>query len=1151
MLPEKRFFSDGMDSDTNHRMLSDKSTLNVMNAGFGNSKYGRSLRIENRPGTTLISQSVYPPYGVHQCLGSAPDEARNRIVFINWNSSDDHGIYCFDYSDPTTPVIYAVLYDSQVIDGLGLSKNKRIDRDCKVVGDLFYWTDDLNRQRKINIEAGIKMNHASYVTDVARYDWPMNQEVISLIKRPPLLPLTITKVEQISSSIYNNFVKLFTGQFAYRYYYRDGETSVLSTYSTLANYNASDELFNRIDIVVPFNEYIDQDVQRVDLVKRIGNTNNYEVIFSWNKDIPSQAAQIVAHNAGTTQLTYNFYNDRRGEALGASYALKPFDSVPRRSKSLEYARGRILLGNNLIGYDTPTETSLSAAFRTSTEGATNQAVWWRFGFSTMGSPDNRYMVYVDTAGLAYNGWYEYNPYTSLSWPYPIPLPDTVAYATLVFIGSTASDAEMYLRSTWGATGALIFSEPVTFEPIDITAAPFTTSLVGNRCFKTDAPYQIGIVFYDFADRKSGVLTSDSLIYRTPDRAYDTIAYTTALNWTLSNTNALAEIPEWATHFSIVINKCLRTRFFMQSRVTNLTYATKDADGEYVFNTSAYAATNAGVAVDLRLLVSNGMGYTYTQGDLIKLYLDGSGTIYTLSIVAQSGNWIICELADLGAIGDTGSPYTTALFEIYTPYQPLTSEPYFEVGQTYLISNPGTALREYNVTTGSIGGDVTLLERDNGSDTYLTENMSPNDTFYTVWDTDAGRLNLVTNIGESEEPNTIAYSNVYVVGTSINGLSSFDALDEKNVPNECGAISKLQLTSKVSEQGTVLLAICEKETASLYLSELQLVGAAQNAFIASAPEVIGTINSLKGSYGTTQKSSVHEYKGAVRFIDVLNSSIVEYSVNGLEPVSRYNQERFFERYCSEFLEATNGNLDNINGFHHIPSCVDPFHKEFVVTLPALIYENYADVLPSYSGVVPSYATSIINRFDLFDRLGKTMAYQFNDNKWGQNFEYMGEWYENLQNTLFAWKNGQIYIHNSDTTNWNRFYGTDYPIRLCLTGNLNPSALKVLNNTSIESNLAPDYTVAMTQHPNEQITDLTVGDYTDEEGFYYADFFKDRMSPNASGLPDERLYTGDDLTDVVFLVMYEWQAYNQLFWCNFINISYSLSRGQKAITTPINT
>ena len=1149
MLPEKRSFFSGMNGDISPRLLDDKSSLNIMNARQGSSAFGRSGRLENLPGSTLITQSVYPPYGTQQTIGSTFDARRGRLIYVNYSTSDDHGIYAYDL---VSEITYAVLYDSQVTGGLGLSQNSRIDRNIKVIGDLLYWTDDLNRQRKINIESGIKTNLASYDTDYDAYEYPMNPEVISLLKRPPLVPLIITKTEQTSPVLDNNFIRNFAGQFLYRYYYKDGETSVVSVYSELAPYNSADQDYNAIDVIFPLNEYIDQDVQRIDLIVREGNTNNFYVIRSWNKDIYADDQAIISHNAGTTALTYRFYNDRLGEFLDyPGYVFKPFDSVPIKSKTLEIAKNRLYLGNNVIGYDTPIISSLGAVFQTQTEGATVSGTWWELQWrpSPFGSPNTYYVLYLDSIG-ADNGYYGYLPFpgptgTPSSPPF---LPVIADYPTeLALAGYNYTDVLLYF--SLDPAGYVNFIPMI--DVAEITNPPSTATLVGEGAFKDDASYQIGIVFYDFGDRKCGVLSTDDLILTTPDRTYDAITFTVSLDWSLANTNAVNEIPDWATHYSIVITKCLTTRYFVQSRVKNITYATKDEDGLYLFNTDTYDITNNGVALDITLLNGYGMGYVFADGDLVKVYIDGDATVYTLAIIAQDGNWIVAELQDLGTLGDTAGPKTDALFEIYTPYRASVTEPFYEVGQTFTIDNPGELTREYSTLNGSIGGDITMLNRSDGSVDYLTQNMSPNDKFYLNWYTDSGRANFVSPIGQTEEPNTVAFSNTYIIGSRLNGLSSFDPLSEKEIPLECGEIQKLQLTSKVqNEQGVVMLAICQRETASLYLGEVQQYGSNQQTTLTVSEQVIGTINVLKGSRGTSNPETVIAYKGMVDFLDVINGKWVQYSNNGLEDVSAYGQERLFKRYCDEYFVSSPGNLDNINGFHHIPTCIDPFHKEFIVTLPALIYENYANILPSYGGVVPDYATSILDRFDIFDQLGKTMAFQFENNIWGNNYEWTPEWWESGNNGLFAFKNGYLYSMYTDTTNWNTVFGVQYPVRICTMGNANPSALKVLNSTALESNAIPDYTVALTTWPNTQITDLAEDDWVDDGGVYYASFLKDRLSPNSSGTADEKLYDGDDLTDFVLAIMYEFQQYDALFFCNFIDISYSYSRGNKPIMQPIN-
>lgn len=1129
MLIEKRGFFEGMDGDTSQRLLSDKAALNIMNGRMTVSKYGRTGRVENVPGNTLVQQSVRPPYGQDQTIGSAVDLDSSRLIFFNYNTFQDHGIYCYD---PSNNTIYAVLYDSQVLGGLGFSRNSLI-HSARVENGCLYWCDSTNNEpRRIDINASIEMNHPGTFPEVQPYQYPMSQSVLYWIRRQPGLPLTFEK--DTDAGYENNFIEKEAFLFSWRYIYRNYEISTLSGWSLLANYNVSGDTYNFISISAPLEETIDQDVIQVDFVAKFLNGGKSFVIKSWNTEITNDRNAIYQHNNDSIPLSFDFYNDTTGISLDDAYSVKPYDSVPIYAQTIEMARNRAFMCNYTIGYDTPILTSLTAEVQNSDIG-TLMGVWIQVDNVFPGPEVFTYYFFCISDPIGY--------YTYTSDPPQA----TVDFTNLTLVASNPTAFEAYVRSTY-PNGELVFSsEGSTSEVIN---GPPVPSLSGTTAFKSAATYQLSIHFNDHAGRKCGILTSDSLKLTIPEKEYSQQLYATGINWFLGNTNAINEIPEFAYSYSINITKCLTTRFFLDAKVKNITYVTKVvATGEYEFNTSAYSASANGIGIDITLLNAYGMGYTFADGDLVKVY---KGTdVYILSIIAQEGNWIICELQNLGAIGNTASPYTTALFEIYTPYKPSTSEPHYEVAQIFEVTNPGTSSRQYSVLTGTIGGDITLLSRNDGSGDYITENMSPNDTYPYNWNTNSGRPNFIDTIGQQVKTNDIAYSDTYIQGGKVNGLSTFEALNTKSITAECGDISKLQLADKISEdQGNVMLAICEHQTASLYLGEEQLVGASSNAFVAQSSSVIGTINILKGSYGTTKPESVFEYLGLIFFFDLKNGCYVQYSVNGLDEVSKYRQDRFFKRYSDAYLEASMNNLDNINGFHHIRSIINPLTKEVLVTLPALIYENYAETLPSYSEV-PSYATSIINRFDIYDQLGKVMSFMFQENKWGNNYEALPEWSEYLENKLYTFKNGDLYVHDNDTVNWNRFYGVNYPIRICFTGNLNPSAIKVLGSIALESNAIPDFTVAMTTFPNTQITDLAADDYTDMGGVYDATFFKDRLSPNSTGTADERLYTGDDLTDYVFYIMCEWQQYESLFFINFGDIGYDYSRGNKQIINPINS
>jgi hypothetical protein len=99
--------------------------------------------------------------------------------------------------------------------------------------------------------------------------------------------------------------------------------------------------------------------------------------------------------------------------------------------------------------------------------------------------------------------------------------------------------------------------------------------------------------------------------------------------------------------------------------------------------------------------------------------------------------------------------------------------------------------------------------------------------------------------------------------------------------------------------------------------------------------------------------------------------------------------------------------------------------------------------------------------------------------------------------------------------------------------------------METSVAPDFTVVYTTLPNTQITDLTSSDYVSQEGILYGRLFRDRLSPNATGTPDQKLMTGDILISQIPQIMAEFQQYSSIIYINFVDVGFNLSRGQNFI------
>jgi len=1035
-LSEKKYFASqdgGLNADDVDIAIGLNQWVNAENIRVGSTDKGVTGVMESIGGTLLKSE-IQPSVTFIQ-IGSAVDTHNNRLFYFLYNKyTPDHKIMCYDVDDDTT---YTVLLSTQVTGGLSFSKDYPI-HSAKVVGNLLYWTDGLNEPRRINVEAALKLNNPSYVTDEAAYTAPLNQAVIKLIRRPPGRVLALNPLTEGGRP---NFMKLFAGQFAIRYVYRDGEVSVIGPPSDMFNYrlnivnpsgaisDTTDSVSMEINTPALSGEYIDQDVQIVQYLVRYNNNPQYFVIKEWNKDNTAEAAEIAAYNAGGT-LSFTFYNDKIGVPVSSEDSVKPSDSVPLVSETLETGLNRLFLGNNTLGYDTPTETSLTAA---------------------------------PSAGASVS--------------------------------------------------------------------------TGTEIFKSYSTYQVGIRFRDNEKRACGVLTNDGLIVTIPDRGdYNTNSFVQYIQFALSNTNAINEIPDWAYYYDILITKNLRTRYFVQWLPNSIKYVVKNLDGTFTY-INTYSAQVFGIAFGTAYLSSQGagQGVSFTQGDKVRFYTDGLSAAPTdLEVITQDADYIICVPYNLGEANAISGLFV----EYYTPYFQSGNELFYTTPACFQVLAPGTDSRQYSTLSGDLEGDVFFVSRVTPvfPATYFTESMSPNDNKWQDWFRIYGEANIVTSLGQVQKSTSVKWSNTLIQGTSVNGLSTFDALDEKLLPLDMGALKKLQQTSKVQQQGNIMLAIGEDETASLYLGEVQVLGSDQNAFLASSPNVIGTVNILKGNFGTLNPESVTEYRGNVYWVDVANGRVVQYSSNGLYPISNYKMTRFWKLFCDQFRSMTAAEIEALGGRPFIFTTVDPYHDELLISIPKLLSDPPKGYLPDYP--------SIVYPFDIWDGLGKTVVYKLstNPNFWMGSYSFNPEGFVTLGSNLYSFKNGQLYLHNQ-TTNYNRFYDDEvkYASKVMAIFNQQGNIPKSYNTIKVEANLIPSFTYFRSESPYVQASDLMDYDYTNYEGMYYTSLYRNKLVPTAIGYNTDGLLTAEKMRTNALRVLLQFSISTQPVQLRFATLNYINSLG----------
>jgi hypothetical protein len=241
----------------------------------------------------------------------------------------------------------------------------------------------------------------------------------------------------------------------------------------------------------------------------------------------------------------------------------------------------------------------------------------------------------------------------------------------------------------------------------------------------------------------------------------------------------------------------------------------------------------------------------------------------------------------------------------------------------------------------------------GTTAKLVRRASSTATSRQFWNTSAGKpvVLISKNLNPTGRKNTIRYGGNYVAGTKINNLSSFFALDSADVPIENGEIVSLQRASRLQGNGTMLLALCQNESAYILLGEQELTQGNNQGILSISSNVIGTIRNLGYNYGLQDKQSSLNYKGNIWWWDNYNKKVIKYNEQGIELVS--------DNYMrSEFLTKS-GNAK---------FAFDPFYNTCFVSIGGETTSlGYSDTLKRWVSKYtfkPDYAESYGDKMVLF-------------------------------------------------------------------------------------------------------------------------------------------------------------------------------------------
>lgn len=1080
-----------LDTDTSDALLAPGRPRYRLNCRVGKG------RVENAFGTVQVEFTL--PAGENVCKGTIEDLKGESMVFFVWNSQNNHSIFRYFAASGAVELI---------LQWSGL--NFRADKPVfgSVVDDLCYFTDGYwtptqwNEPRKLNLTRKIL-----YDSIKAAEPYFANR-----LRRPPAFPPLAVRT-QVSGTAYNSgtvyskgntavvtavypdsgieykdlyefinetptagilvtnaafwrkknddYAKLGAFQFAVRYVYNDFEKSVLSPYSALVSHPANGESNTKfIRVSLPPNEVsrLSKEVDRIDFFVRNGNVGDFALTH-----------KIRRADDGTIATSFDFYNPRYGEVLTPAEQSRISDAVPITSNDNVIARDRLFDGGYREGYDVA-RVALSASYGMVTEGGSSNVQTGRPAWQLQTDSGDALFPNTTYYAAATDGLY----YVIGSKTYIT----NVGYSSEGFTAqsgqTTASVADGAVGSTFATLNAMgNFTTVFNWPPLTVTflgvsdspgAAPPSVS-------KSFSQYKVGIVFFDYGGRNNGVFTSDALIITSNARDQ-----TNQLGFKFALNPAELNIPIWATHYALVMSRNLTMSSFFQAVM---------ADSYYVDNydktTDTYTYTRTqkfrGHHIDISNLPSAGMGYVFEAGDRIRAYVSAT-EIYDNAIASQRGDILILE--------GFGFPMPDAaikeyVYEIYTPYQPSLEEPFFEVGLTYPIAGAGTPARSYSVASGNLPGDTFVASRKfkkydplaytlNGTNAFdidadgfsapALEVMNPWTKFSGTWYTSAGRAFADVDSKQVYKARNVRFSDKYVSGTRINGLSTFQALNDKPLPVEVGTLCRLVLASNVQAVGSVLLAVGAHETISMYLSEAQFRDNQGQTLVAISGEVIGAINDLRGGLGSTHPQSiVTDGQGRVYGWCGHKREPWRYSADGMTPLATvYQMQNHFRTYW-ESVKDFWPQMRVCGGY-------DYSNKEY--------YLSFAHV-----------ADSVVTQ-------GMSIGFSEEEKGFVSQYDYFPECFGKVSTQLFCFSAG---MHAYAPALRNTFFGLAKVSKIGLCANQPVSRMKVWTSVAIEG----DSLWVPTQLTNEEGQEslMKAAWFDNREGVYYGAIRRDVNSRDSQG------------------------------------------------------
>ena len=626
-----------------------------------------------------------------------------------------------------------------------------------------------------------------------------------------------------------------------------------------------------------------------------------------------------------------------------------------------------------------------------------------------------------------------------------------------------------------------YTADIPFSVPDIAINLKTGILQVKRYLKRGASYNVGICYEDRANRKCSVSVAKNQLQIPYFNQIGAITKPLSA-WQINHVP-----PEWATHYRIVRSLNSTYRRYLQWTIDTVRYVRIEtpqdtpADTSYSNGDATHilidlgSVTNADTNTNPILFFFNNRAdgaYEAEPLDRIRFITDETAAVFSQLLEYEvEGRYIENDkyylvIKDPELFQEIKGGW---LIEVYSPKRNQEVF-YYECGETYPIINPGTPGRTHGGQTQNqiigvqpaagyfIGGDTYWRLEDFSVDDANSINVLLEHDFissrFVSKVEDIGRINVQDdNLKEFFYYNNIRFSEIFLQGTQVNGLSSWRAIDVQGIDQRWGIIKKLVLADMV------MLAIAQNKVQPIYVSKDLLLNLSGASDVGRSDKIVNLAEPLKYDYGTNNPESVVEENGTVYGWDVAKGVVWRYSVNGLFPISEYKAITFFDDLGRRLYKQPRKNTRAFGGFER-----------------------------SFQTYLLTFAADGVELLQPF-----TISFDEKKNGWNNFLSFTPENYGNIGRKMASFVNGQLWLHESGNVPMNNFYGVQYTSRWRMVFNHGPKAVKLLWNIELQGDnlwICSDIRIPPNNdYAQGMFSRLKANYWSRTEGVWKADFLRD--------------------------------------------------------------